>query len=298
MWYSPPMNPFDLSQFTVRTIITRFAFTRFAAVALPTAGLCVCAAVGGATLLGCASQTRVPLPIRQALNDRHKNETVELRQSCYYGDLYDENEKWLLSPRPFAETYHIVDTKGAPIHPKNQAGIIPAGAKFVVDRIEFPDFKAMTARMLTSPRYHTWVYLTPAADNTQTPRERTFFILLLPMDLETETSVEESFGKLVAPVGAVTRWLTSLRPTARVAVEHKDVITGMTLTEVVASQGEPERWFYDADAVGRLAVAWYPSRELWLRDNTVIEIRPARHAPPAAVPVPAPAPTDTATVER
>src|SRR5687767_14646550 len=72
----------------------------------------------GTALIGCASHTRLAEPTRAAISARHSGRTVELRQSMYYGDLYDENEKWLLSPYPFAETFHIVDTKGAPIHPK------------------------------------------------------------------------------------------------------------------------------------------------------------------------------------
>src|SRR4051812_45589609 len=127
------------------------------------------ASLSVALMAACASQTKLPEPARAAIADRHVHRIVELKRSYYYGDLYDENEKWLLSPYPFSDTYHIVDLDGAPIHPKVQRGIAPAGTKFLVEQVEFPDRWALAKRMLTTPRYNPWVYLRRAPDETRVP---------------------------------------------------------------------------------------------------------------------------------
>ncbi len=224
----------------------------------------------------CSSQTKLPANVRNELQARHLKRTVELKQSVYFGDLYDENEKWLLSPHPFGETFHIVDLEGAPIHPQGQKGIIPAGSAFVIEKLEFPDSTALAMRMLTTPRYNPWIYLTPGPGNTAAPTGRRFFILLLPMDLETGEATQREIDELLAPAGEVQAWMKERSPEVRAAIERKDVVAGMTLPEVVASLGKPPRWFVEQPEGGEVRVAWYPSRELWMRDDVVKEVRTAR----------------------
>jgi len=229
-----------------------------------------------ASAFACASQTKLPAEVRTAIDQRHHGHLAELRRSYYYGELYDENEKWLLSAYPFADTYHIVDTKGAPIHPKVQLGILPAGTKVVVDKVEFPDMWAMSKRMLTTPRYNTWVYVRGAPDEPHMPKDAKPMVIVLPLDLDTETSVEEAINKELAPDGEVTKWLASMRPTARAAIENKDVVPGMNLQELSASQGDPPRWFVDRANAGTAQVAWYPKQEVWMINNQVTEVKTAR----------------------
>jgi hypothetical protein len=222
-------------------------------------------------LTGCASYTNMPEPTRIALDLRYKNRKVELKQSCYYGDLYDENEKFLLSPYPFDEVFHIVDLKNEPIHPKGQRGIIPAGTLFVITAVEFPDWSAMSRRMLTTPRYNPWVYLKLAPESTGFPTDRSY-ILVLPMGFDTEQAMEAEIARVLAPDGEMKRWLGKLQPTVRVAVEHKDVAPGMTSAEMEAAWGRPRKWLDD----GTAKVGWYPSKEVWIVDDKVTEIKASR----------------------
>lgn len=254
----------------------------------------VCTALLLLGTLACASQTKLPPEVRTAIDHRHEGHLAELRRSYYYGDLYDENEKWLLSPYPFADTYHIVDNMGAPIHPKVQLGILPAGTKVVVEKVEFPDSWAMFRRMWTTPRFNTWVYVRPAPDEPHTPVNAKPMVLVLPMDLNTEESVEAAINKELAPDGEVTKWLASMRPTARAAIENKDVVPGMSVQELAASRGDPQRWFMDKAGNDPAEVAWYPKQEVWLVKDQVTEVKsarvvderptgtPAKEAPPTA----------------
>lgn len=244
--------------------------------ALPLAAI-----VAFVSLFHCAAQTRLAPEIRQSIQRRHVGKVVALKTSSYYGDLYDENERWLLSPYPFADTYHIVDTDGAPIHPGGQRGIVPAGSTFRIRKIEFPDMAAMARRMLTTPRYNPWVYLEPV--DAPPLAGRGAFIAVLPMDLETEAGVEEALAARFGPADEIAAWLAERAPTVRAAIKHKDALTGMTEAELRAAWGQPMLWFLENDH-GGAKVAWYRSKEVWMLDGKVTDIRDGREVAPESQP--------------
>src|SRR5687768_9686734 len=101
----------------------------------------------------CAGQTQIPVQAQRAVENRYHGKVMELRQSCYFGDLYEDNRRWLLTPYRAERVHHIVDLDGQPIHPPSQRGIVPAGSRFYVRTIEFPTPLALAGRMLTTPRY-------------------------------------------------------------------------------------------------------------------------------------------------
>ncbi len=229
----------------------------------------------------CASSQRLSANSVQALQMRHQGRVVELRHSCYYGDLYDDNDRWLLSPYPFAGTSHIVDLHGQPLHPLRQRGLLPAGSRFVVERLEFPSCWNLLSRMLVTPRFSPWVYLRlldappPAADRPPPP-----FIWVLPDDLMDEMAAQEALEAALAPAGSMAPWLAQLRPTAQVAVRHKEMLLGMRQAELEAAMGPPQRHFADSLAGKRVQVAWYTTAEAWLLDGAIVAIKPARLADP------------------
>ena len=204
---------------------------------------------------------------------------MELRQTCYYGDLYDENQRFLLSPYPFAETSHIVDTHGQPLHPQKQRGLLPAASRFVVERVEFPHGWAMLKRMLVSPRFNPWVYLRITPEQPNMP----LFVWVLPADLPDEPSMEAALLAALGPDGSVSGWLGTLRPTFVAAIAHKQIVAGMGVAELTAARGAPHRWFVDTLAGKQAQVAWYADQEAWLVDDAVAKITKGR-APPAQQP--------------
>ena len=110
-----------------------------------------CHAIMALAMTACASYTQLPPKAQAVIGLRHVGRSVELRSSCYYGPLYDENEKWLLSPYPFAVTSHLVDWDDQPLHPDGQLGVIPAGTRLIIDKIEFPTGWGLAQRM-SQPR--------------------------------------------------------------------------------------------------------------------------------------------------
>ncbi len=236
------------------------------------------------TLTACAAQTRLSSQARNELMRDYGGRLVELRQSLYFGDLYDENEKWLLSPYPFEHTSHIVDFEGNPINPRRQKGIIPAGTAFVIEKIEFPDTIALAKRMVTSPRFNPWVYLRPAP-NSELPElypQNNPYILPLPVNMETSGEVQAALARLLAKNGAIQEWLSQRRPTIRVAIRQKEILTGMSQDELIAAMGEPYRWFSHMNKSQQTLVAWYPAKEAWLENGKVTRVdapRAIKHHP-------------------
>ena len=240
--------------------------------------------------IGCASQTQLPRAVRVAIEEQYENHVVELRQSVYYGDLYDENEQWLMSPHPFESTFHIVDLDGNPIHPKNQVGIIPAGSKLIIDKVEFPDTFAIATRMITTPRFNPWVYLRPVPNSPLALENKNDkpFIFPLPLHLDTEDEVHQAIRELLAEGGSMTQWLAQRRPTVQAAIAHKEIISGMTQEELFAAAGKPHRWISEFNSqpnsesnsedrkTTKTMVAWYPSQEAWISNQRVVTVRPSR----------------------
>ena len=87
----------------------------------------VALALAAAQLVACAAATALPSDVRVRLDARHRSRAVELRYSHFYGELYDDNRKLMLSPWAFADTSHIVDPKGRPIYPQRQIGTADSG---------------------------------------------------------------------------------------------------------------------------------------------------------------------------
>jgi hypothetical protein len=227
----------------------------------------------------CATQTHLSAESRSSLSQQHVGRVVELRATCYYGDLYDENDLWLLSPYTFASTSHIVDLKGLPLHPQKVRGLWPAGSRFVIERLEFPTRWAMARRMLVTPRFNPWVYLRRLRGPLEPPAKEggdPLYIWVLPEALESSGAVESALSAALAPDGTVTQWLQTLQPTHQVAVQHKEILVGMPRAALLAAMGEPQRFFADQQAGRRVTVAWYAGQEAWLLDDTVVEVRPSR----------------------
>lgn len=234
------------------------------------------------SVAACASRTALPLSVRSAMENRYEGHVVELRRSCYYGELYDDNDKWLLTPYPFKHVYHIVDFDGEPIHPEGQRGIVPAGTPFIVDQIEFPDAGGLARRMLTTPRYNPWIYLRRVV-GSPLPMDRRDWILLLPRGMKDKETLERELDSVIAPEGRMIEWLASRRPVIRVAIEHKEIIAGMNTDEMIAAMGRPLLWFDDIADGKPVRVAWYDFEEAWMIDDHVTEVRDGREAeaPPA-----------------
>ncbi len=216
--------------------------------------------------------------------------TVELRQSAYFGPLYDDTDRLLLSPHTPASTSHLVNLRGEPLHPPKARGILPSGSQFVVRRVSLPSRLSLLTRMLKSPRFHPWVELRllpqPAAPlaGSQPPTERPF-VWVLPLTARDAKEIATAMAEAFSSPPQTAQFLAARRPTVAVAIAQKSLLLDMTTAEMVAAMGPPQRAFVEQRQAQRLQVAWYADTEAWLQDGRIVALRPPRPllpAPPAA----------------
>jgi hypothetical protein len=250
-------------------------------------------ALGGLRLLGllayaalsnCLPPSRLPAVAQAQLQSTWENQQVELRQSAYYTNLYADNDRWLLSPHPPESTSHLVDLHGAPIHPPKARGIVPAGSRFCILRLEFPSRWNGWKRLVVSPRFHPWVYLRllPGQDPALgRPRPDQPFVWVLPLDQDRPQPLQEALAEAFSPLGTTTEWLRTRRPTVQVGIAQKTALIGMQRPELIAALGEPPRQFADRLGDKPAEVAWYAELEAWIVDQQVVALKPPRPLDPA-----------------
>lgn len=187
--------------------------------------------------VACAQNVVIPSKsARAALESAYVGRVVELRVSSYFGDLFEENELWLLSPGPVTDLQVLQDLDGTPIRSHDQRGIVPAGTRFVVEAIEFPHPLTFPKRLLTSPRYNPWVILR-LVDDVAVPENRAF-VALLPMGLTSQSAGETALAQWFGADGEVRAWLASLSPTERAAIRHKATLPDMSREARIAALGD------------------------------------------------------------
>lgn len=200
-----------------------------------------------------------------------------LRQSHFYGELYDDNERMLLSPYDFATLYHRVDLKGRPITPGPAHGIVPAGTAVRVEGVELPGPLAALARMPNAPKDHIWVRvaLDGAIPGLRAGHGRPFFVVL-DGPIETAEALQAAMAATLGAPREVADWLGALRPPVRAAIAHKQAMRGMDKAQLTAALGEPWRWLNDIADGAAAEVAWWPGQEAWLVAGRVVQVRPPR----------------------
>lgn len=205
--------------------------------------------------------------------------TFELRHSHFYGELYDENEFMLLAPYPFRDVFHLVDLEGQPIHPRNQRGVIPAGTRVRFRELRTVNEWSSLNRMLTSPRYHSWLVVELVDTHDLLPSEQEPFVLLLSAALEDVSVRKAAIERWLSPVGETTAWLDSLSQRAQKAIAMKSPYPGMHREELIAAMGPPQMWIAEQGPRGQRMVAWYPHTEAWVSDKLVVSLHQQRPNP-------------------
>lgn len=226
-------------------------------------------------VIGCASQAWNK-EMRVQAQHAHAKQTYALTQSYYFSQLYDDNERWLLSERPSGEISHRISLRGQPIHPPEAEGILPAGTPMVLERIEFPTRTAVMHRMLNSPVHHIWLRLRPAPGSlVALPRNNRPFVMVLEANIESPAELTTAIDARLQAAHVVTGWLTQLGPSIRVGVQTKQITRGMDERALVAAAGAPREWRPLGSVAGHdTKIARYANEEAWLVDGVVAEIHP------------------------
>ncbi len=183
-----------------------------------------------------------------------------LRASCWVGPLWDDTGKLFLADRPTEEIDLVSTPRGRPIRPPAFERVLPPGTKVRVQRIEFPGTFTMADRVLVSPRYHPWVYLTLEG-------ERRPIVVVLPREVKSSEEIRAELERYLSDEDPRPA-LDSLRPETRELVLRKEVAPGMSGRALEMAWGLPDRKRLDRPA-GTEEWFWGETRSVLLRDDRV-----------------------------
>ena len=193
-------------------------------------------------LASCASYTVIPDAQRTAIDEAHTGELLYLKQSMYVGQFYDDDRFKLLHPRRFEELTYLQTAEGEAIAPPPAEGVIPAGTRVRVEKIEWPTGDVVFRRPLYTPRYTTWIMLRVAAERgTDVTLERNQrHVLLLPGGIEDRETFDAWYAASLTQEDP-NPWLVSLPQDQQRAVAQKKAIVGMSYDALTAAWGFPDR---------------------------------------------------------
>lgn len=226
---------------------------------------------------GCPSYSVIPDVDRAKLETDHGGELLFFRQSMYVGQFYDDDRYRLVHPRRFEELTYLRTVEGDAIPPAAAEGIIPAGTRVRVERIEWPTGEVVFRRPLYTPRYTTWVVLRVAADRGPevTVEREQRHILLLPGGIVDGESFDLWFDASLTQEDP-NPWLLSLPEEQQHAISLKRAVAGMDYDALTAALGFPDSITRDVVEGGTREVAIFGAVSVVLKDGVVERVSDPR----------------------
>ncbi len=187
-----------------------------------------------------------------------------LRVAVYVGPLWRDTDKLLVTDRPSSEIDIVEEPNGKPIFPPKPERILPPGTPMKIRDIEFPSTFTVNQRVLVSPRYCPWVYLSVAGDQRS-------YVIVLPQEVKSFEDVRLELERYLTPDDPSPA-LAALPPDVRDLVLKKEVGPGMSARALEMAWGLPERKRVDRPA-GTEEWFWAGGkRHAYLRDDRVEKI--------------------------
>lgn len=219
---------------------------------------------------GCPSYSIIPDGDREKIEGDHTGQLLFLRQSMYVGQFYDDDRLRLVHGRRFEELTYLRTVEGDPIPPGPAEGIIPAGTRVRVERIEWPTSEVVFRRPLYTPRYTTWLVLRVAADRGPevTVERDQRHVLLLPAGIVDSDSFELWFDASLSAEDP-NPWLLSLPEEQQHAIALKRAIAGMDYDALTAAMGFPDSITRDVIEGSTREVAIFGAVSVVLKDGVV-----------------------------
>ena len=228
------------------------------------------AALVAALATGCPSYSVIPDVDRKKLEQGHSGQLLFFRQSMYVGQFYDDDRFRLVHGRRFEELTYLRTVEGDSIPPPPAEGIIPAGTRVRVERLEWPTGEVVFRRPLYTPRYTTWVVLRVAADRGPevTVEREQRHILLLPAGITDAESFDLWFDASLTEEDP-NPWLLSLPEEQQRAIALKRAVVGMDYDALTAAMGFPDSITRDVVEGGTREVAVFGAISVVLHDGVV-----------------------------
>jgi hypothetical protein len=109
--------------------------------------------------LGCFPRASVPEGERERASRELEGQRRFTKVAAYVGPFFGDASRLLVSDQPFQELDLLQTTGGDPIQPPRAERILPPGAAVTIEKVEFPTGWLIAKRVVMTPRYHPWAYL-------------------------------------------------------------------------------------------------------------------------------------------
>lgn len=236
--------------------------------------LLVTLALAACGAIGCPSYVVIPDAERARIDEVHTGELLFLRQSLYVGQFYDDDRFRLVHPRKFEELTYLETVEGDTIPPPPAEGIVPAGTRVRVERIEWPTGDVVFRRPLYTPRYTSWIVLRVAADRGPdvTVERDQRHILLMPGGIADAETFDLWFDASLSEEDP-NPWLLSLPQDQQNAILLKRAIPGMSYDALTTALGFPDTLARKVEEGSTVEVGVWGALTVTLRDGVVESVR-------------------------
>jgi hypothetical protein len=156
-----------------------------------------------------------------------------LRVAVTVHALFGDRGRRLLLDAPAAEVDLLRSGGGGEViaPPAAEAVLLP-GTPARIERVEFPTALTIARRVVMTPRYHPWVYLSVGGD----PRPA---VLVLSYDSTTAADLIAEVDRVLT-TDDPSSMLAALAPEQRAAIGRKELVEGMGPRAVEMAWGLPE----------------------------------------------------------
>ncbi len=201
----------------------------------------------------CAGHTQIPDEDRIRLERTLPGRSFYLRHSMYVGPFWADEQKVFLSDVVPGEIPWVVNPAGVPMEPGAPTGVIPAGTRVRIAKLELPTGYTVATRNPFLPRYNPWLYLeVEGMPRAPTP------VMVLRGDLESHAQMLAEIERFLSQDDLAP--MIAKIPTALLkAVNEKRLVEGMTPDLVAMAWGWPERRQLAPSPEGRREEWTWPS---------------------------------------
>ncbi|HUB09334.1 MAG TPA: hypothetical protein VMB50_20180 [Myxococcales bacterium] len=192
-------------------------------------------------LAGCTGNTLIPEPERVQLKDELVGHARYLRVACWVTPFFHDDGKLLITDEAPDELDLVDRPNGTPVDPGQAIGILPPGTRLRIEAVSFPTALEMADRLVMTPRYNPWVFLTQPDQFGANVKP---YVLVLHQDIHSRDEFLQELGRFLTDVDP-TPELKAFPPAVQAAIAKKTLIAGMTLRQVEMAWGYPERIHID-----------------------------------------------------
>ncbi|MGC3997225.1 MAG: hypothetical protein QM767_06810 [Anaeromyxobacter sp.] len=181
----------------------------------------------------CTPRAVVPTAEQERVQKELSGQQRYLRVAANVGPLWGDTRKLLVADQPAAEIDLVLSPGGDVIAPPRFDRVLRPGTPVRIESVEFPAGWLIAERVVTTPRYHPWVYV-------RLPGETRPGVLVLSQTVETFDDVRGELERMLTADDPSAAF-NSLAPEYRNAILRKEAIEGMSPAALEMAWGVPER---------------------------------------------------------